>query len=145
MKREIYNRVNDKLEALYESGKLSEDEFDLLTELIEKSEKYKWHDLRKNPDDLPEAETEVDVVCIRGKKHIRTHGFYEDGNVHTEESNWFWEDINIFGAYCEETDDYIIPEGWWEFRHYNPDECFNGVIDDKVIAWRYIENFEVEE
>lgn len=105
-------------------------------------EKYRRHDLRKNPEDLPPVETEVEVVCDSGHRIIITHGIYEDGSKHTEESEWLWNDIDCYGTYCEETDDYIIPEGWWEYRHYNCDECYNNVIDDKIIAWRYIEPFE---
>lgn len=112
---------------------------------LEKAEKYSWHDLRKNPDDLPDAEKEVDVVCIRGNRKIRTHGFYENGKVHTEDSDWFWDEISGYGTYCEETDDYIIPEGWWEYRHYNPDGVYNNIIDDKVIAWREIDFYEEDE
>ena len=28
----------------------------IVSKALEKSDKYKWHDLRKNPDDLPEAD-----------------------------------------------------------------------------------------
>ena len=30
--------------------------FETAIEALEKADKYKWHDLRKNPDDLPEAD-----------------------------------------------------------------------------------------
>ena len=29
---------------------------DMATEALEKANKYRWHDLRKNPNDLPEAD-----------------------------------------------------------------------------------------
>ncbi|MCQ2499783.1 MAG: hypothetical protein MJ117_00380 [Lachnospiraceae bacterium] len=117
----------------------------------EKLNKYRWHDLRKNPQDLPEPETEVDVVCERkllprklykNSKpiQIRTHAFYEDGTILENDSVWNWEDID--GEYNEEEDCYVVPEGWWEYRHYNPDEVYNNVIDDIIIAWRYIDPFE---
>ena len=35
--------------------KAIEDACILAVEALEKADKYKWHDLRKNPDDLPEA------------------------------------------------------------------------------------------
>lgn len=52
--------------------------------------------------------------------------------------------LNQLGApnAFERADDYIIPKGWWEYRHYNPEESYNGVIDDEILAWRYIEPFE---
>ena len=36
--------------------KAKEDACILAVEALEKADKYKWHDLRKNPDDLPEAD-----------------------------------------------------------------------------------------
>ena len=121
------------------------DTIEALTTLREKRKKYKWHDLRKNPNDLPHIEHEVDVVCERrytnGKcTQIRTHAFYEDGIVLENDSIWSW--VNLEGEYNEEEDCHVIPEGWWEYRHYNPNDCYNGVIDDCVIAWREIEPFK---
>lgn len=62
--------------------------FDVLAHAIkalEKQERYRWHDLRKNPDDLPIPEKEVDVVCERkyaGKSvYTYTHALYEDGTI----------------------------------------------------------------
>ena len=36
--------------------KAKEDACILAVEALEKADKYRWHDLRKNPDDLPEAD-----------------------------------------------------------------------------------------
>ena len=35
----------------------------------------------------------------------------------------------------EENECRIIPKGWWEYRHFNPDEVYNNVVDEKVVAW----------
>ncbi|MDD7637240.1 MAG: DUF551 domain-containing protein [Clostridiales bacterium] len=88
---------------------------------------------------LPEVETEVLVVARRRFKsgecrYIITTAMYEDGTVSEYDSCWSWEDIE--GEYDEENDCYIIPEGWWENRHYNPDEVYNNVVDDEVVAWQ---------
>lgn len=79
---------------------------------------YRWHDLRKNPDDLPEPEKEVEIAYYNdySEKYYTARAFYEDGNVHSEDSIMDggedgWE---CWCEYCEETDDYIIPEGWLE-------------------------------
>lgn len=51
-----YNHINDVIQDLYQDGKLGEEEFELLcacTDAKDYRDKYKWHDLRKNPDDLP--------------------------------------------------------------------------------------------
>ena len=39
---------------------------DAAIEVLEKADKYRWHDLRKNPDDLPEADgnSESDYVLV---------------------------------------------------------------------------------
>ena len=38
----------------------------IVSKALKKSDKYKWHDLRKNPDDLPEADgnDESDYVLV---------------------------------------------------------------------------------
>ena len=92
---------------------------------------------------LPEPETEVLVLaerkCYSFKAkgvttfHIVTNGMYEDGTKNTEDSNWCWETDGF--EYDEELDAYIIPEGWWEYKHYNGDEDHNYAIDDVVTHW----------
>ena len=40
---------------------------EMAVEALEKADKYRWHDLRKNPDDLPEADgnSESDYVLVK--------------------------------------------------------------------------------
>lgn len=90
-------------------------------------------------EQLPPVETEVYVTA--GRKYrdgtyreIVTTAMYEDGTVSESDSCWFWNEID--GEWDEENDCYIIPEGWWENRHYNPNEVYNNAVDDEVIAWR---------
>lgn len=92
---------------------------------------------------LPEPETEVMVLAERRcysfeakgvtTHHIVTTGMYEDGTKNTEDSNWWWETDGF--EYDEELDAYIIPEGWWEYKHYNGDDEHNHAIDDFVTYW----------
>ena len=92
---------------------------------------------------LPEPETEVLVLAERKgysfrtkgvtTYHIVTNGMYEDGTKNTEDSNWVWETDGF--EYDEELDAYIIPKGWWEYKHYNGDEDHNYAIDDVVTHW----------
>ena len=93
-------------------------------------------------DRLPEPETEVLVLAIRRFKYMEglnrevpmiTTAMYEDGTVSTEDTIWNWYDIDYI--YDEENDMQYIPEGWWEYRHYNPDDVYNNAIDDKVTHW----------
>ena len=59
--------------------------------------------------------------------------FHTDGTTHTEDSgcDWNLEDTGL--KYCEETDDYIIPEAWWEDVRYG--EEFSKVYDTSVTHW----------
>ena len=96
-----------------------------------------WIRVKDRP---PETETEVFIYAEirRDDKvigYVTTTAIYEDGTIHTEESIWNWDDINYWGTYDEETDDYIIPEGWWEERHYNDDDTRNLQVDDFVTHW----------
>ena len=87
-----------------------------------------WISVRKQ---LPKCEEEVLIQTERG---TRTTAIYEDGTIREEDSIWHWCDID--GDWDEERDCMIIPEGWWEYRHFNPDDIYNNVIDEEVIAWR---------
>lgn len=85
-------------------------------------------------DRLPKAEEEVLVLCKcrPSNRRIITTAIYEDGKMNTDDSDWYWEDIDF--NYDEETDQCFIPEGWWEYNHYNVDD-YNNAIDDEVTHW----------
>ena len=85
-------------------------------------------------DQLPESEIEVIVLTVSsdGRKTITT-AMYEDGKISTDNSGWFWNEMDF--DYDEENDQYLIPEGWWEYRHFNPDEVYNNLIDWTVTHW----------
>lgn len=109
-------------------------------------DKYSWHDLRGNPEDLPPTEVEVDIayevnVC-NGLKFINTaRAFYEDGTITSEDSSKMCYDFDYCEAwdYDEETDSYIISKGWYEAVKFTENAV---VIGTPIIAWRYIEPFE---
>ena len=90
---------------------------------------------------LPEPEKEVLILTIRRYVYMGevkevltiTTAMYEDGTISTEDSDWNWYDIDFI--YDEENDVQYIPEGWWEYRHYNPDDVYNNAVDDKVTHW----------
>ncbi len=90
---------------------------------------------------LPEPEKEVLILAIRRYMYMGevrevptiTTAMYEDGTMSTEDSEWNWHDIDF--VYDEENDVQYIPEGWWEYRHYNPDDVYNNAVDDKVTHW----------
>ena len=100
----------------------------------------------RNPEtDPPKVETEV-LILYRCYDYLGiTTAHYEDGNVFSEDSEWNWEDLPDCGTYDEERDDYRIPEGWWEYRHFNPDGVYNDKIDCLVVGWMPLPPKEVKQ
>jgi len=99
----------------------------LCIEKIKTIESDKWIPVAER---LPECEEEV---WIQTKKGTQTTAMYEDGKMDNNDSGWSWTDIDF--VYNEETDTEYIPEGWWEYRHFNPDDVYNNLVDEEVIAW----------
>ena len=82
---------------------------------------------------LPEIETEVLILARHVNRNVITTGMYEDGRMNTEDSDWWWETDGF--EYDEELDAHIIPEGWWEYKHYIDDDANNYAIDGVVTHW----------
>lgn len=90
---------------------------------------------------MPTCEQEV-LICTKVKlvgkdafiDSIITPAFYEDGTMLENDSRWSWEEVDWAG-WDEEEDCGIIPEGWWENRHFNPDDLLNCPVDREVVAW----------
>lgn len=95
-----------------------------------------WPEWRDPDKDPPKVETEVLILYrneIDGYEITTAH--YEDGSVFLQDSVWCWEDLPDWGTYDEERDDYKIPKGWWEYRHFNPDDVYNNRVDSPVVGW----------
>lgn len=84
---------------------------------------------------LPEVETEVLVACDRNGYHFVCPAIYEDGTVLTQDSIWNWYELENYGTYSEENDDYFVPQGWWENRQFTPDDLYNSPVDCAVTHW----------
>lgn len=101
----------------------------------------------RNPEtDPPKVETEVLILYrndIDGYGITTAH--YEDGSIFLQDSKWYWEDLPDWGTYDEERDDYKIPKGWWEYRHFNPEEIYNNWIDRPVVGWMPLPPKEVKQ
>lgn len=102
-----------------------------------------WRDPDKDP---PKVETEV-LILYRNEidEYEITTAHYEDGNAFLQDSVWYWEDLPDWGTYDEERDDYKIPEGWWEYRHFNPYDVYNNKIDRPVVGWMPLPPKEIVE
>ena len=76
--------------------KAKEDACILAVDALEKADKYRWHDLRKNPDDLPEADgnSESDYVLVLiGTPEWNS---WEQAYYHHGKKLWSTYDQNVF-------------------------------------------------
>ena len=69
----------------------------IVSKALEKADKYRWHDLRKNPDDLPEAigggyESDYVLVMIGTPEWNR----WEQAYYHHGKRLWSTYDQNVF-------------------------------------------------
>lgn len=101
----------------------------------------RWRDPDKDP---PKVETEVLVLVDCGKGYCITTAFYEDGTVSQYESVWQWEDVDDYGIYDEEEDLYRLAKGWWEYRHFTPEDALECPIDKPVVGWMPLPPKEVK-
>lgn len=73
---------------------------------------------------LPQAGKIVLFFYTNVKGHYRClRGFYSDGTLKTEDYfdddyNDWWED-----CYVEEKDEYLLPQGWWEYGEVTEKGC----------------------
>lgn len=70
---------------------------EMAVEALEKADKYRWHDLRKNPDDLPEAigdgyESEY-VLVMTGTPEWNS---WEQAYYHHAKRLWSTYEQNVF-------------------------------------------------
>lgn len=56
--------------------------YPLVIEALEKADKYRWHDLRKNPDDLPNRD--CDLLAVRD-----CMGLHRQAPVNFSNGTWF--------------------------------------------------------
>ena len=137
--QEVFSKIIEKLETYSDAdeaeqyGTIPVIELDRAIEIVKQTAAEYNNGWIPCSVAMPPVETEVFIVAKRkylgGEvRYITTTAMYEDGTVLENDSCWRWEDIE--GEWDEENDCYIIPEGWWENRHYNPDEVYNNVIDD---------------
>ena len=108
---------------------------DMLEKLAaEKDEKKpEWSSVKDGP---PKNEQEVLIYCNRGGFNFVCPAIYEDGTMLTQNSRWNWNDIEEYGTYSEENDDYFVPKGWWEKRQFTPDDVYNCPVDCEVTHWK---------
>ena len=85
------------------------------------------------------------VLVDCGKGYCITTAFYEDGTVSQYESLWQWEDVDDYGIYDEEEGLYRLAKGWWEYRHFTPEDAQECPIDKPVVGWMPLPPKEVKQ
>lgn len=108
------------------------DYIDATPTIVLEADAQRWRNPETEP---PKVETEVLVLVDCGKGYCITTAFYEDGTVSQYESVWQWEDVDDYGIYDEEEDLYRLPKGWWEYRHFTPEDALECPIDKPVVGW----------
>lgn len=82
---------------------------------LEKEERYKWHDLRKDPNDLPEVFIDYEVKDGKFSDNVLVKTDYD----------------TLIVAYMN------LSTGEW-FNSSNEDECFHEEYGN-VVKWKYID------
>lgn len=77
----------------------SKEDQDNAIKMLQKAERYKWHDLRQKPDDLPEKDYEAVEVWLKGNCidiaiYCKTYGFRAWYAAHFEDCTPEWETEN---------------------------------------------------
>jgi hypothetical protein len=123
----IYRR--DAIQALVDTEEIKGFAYRMLEDrLIKLPSANKWTPCDKK---LPKAEEKVWIQTKRGKVCF---AMYEDGTISEADSDWHWYDLD-FENWDEENDCGIIPEGWWEWTEFHPDDEFDCPVDEEVVAW----------
>lgn len=85
--------INMAIEALEKQTHICEPcRYNETVELVGKADKYRWHDLRKNPEELPEAWgfTEEDIYSLIVNVYTDKFSFPLVGYMNTETKEWFF-------------------------------------------------------
>ena len=69
---------------------------EMAVDALEKADKYKWHDLRKNPDDLPEADGNSESKYVLVMIGTPEWNSWEQAYYHHGKRLWSTYDQNVF-------------------------------------------------
>lgn len=125
---DIRSTREDDIHTIYATAMM------MAIEVLEDVDKYRWHDLRKEPDELPAECTPVLVTWVNHNpvsyySDIKDKPFSDAMGVYCEGKWWWWSSACI---------DYLQEYG--ESRESDKiDKCV------EIIAWRYIEPFGGED
>lgn len=115
---------------------------DVLSDLIYEAF-FEWRNPKTDPPKIEEDVLILFETACGGYGITTAH--YEDGTVLSRKSAFYWEEIFEWGTYDEESDDYFIPKGWWEYRYFNLDDVYNNRVDSPVVGWMPLPPKEVKQ
>lgn len=129
-KDEKYEAIHDVINAATINSITKKQVLNVVSWLFNKQQKYRWHDLRKNPTDLPDVphpeRTWFEVV-------------QEDNEDCIPRATMQYDDVLGFGFYHDIFDPVSL--GYVDTEFTIAEE--EGLAE--VVAWREIEEFESEE
>lgn len=109
-KDEKYEAIHDVINAATINGITKRQVLDVVSYLFEEQNKYRWHDLRDNPNDLPEDNKQVLVSikdgCIHRTWHD-SHGWRNRNSkirYYSDKSVLAWREIEEFESEEENED-----------------------------------------
>ena len=68
----------------------------IVSKALKKADKYRWHDLRKNPDDLPEADGNSESEYVLAMIGTPEWNSWEQAYYHHDKKMWSTYDQNVF-------------------------------------------------
>ena len=89
---EVDEDVYDDTSKVNEILKLNK----IVSKALEKADKYRWHDLRKNPDDLPEADGNSESDYVLAMIGTPEWNSWEQAYYHHSKKMWSTYEQNVF-------------------------------------------------
>ena len=96
MTNEEAKTIMDNLIYLYRPLGNSLKAWHMAIKALEKADKYRWHDLRKNPDDLPEADGNSESEYVLAMIGTPEWNSWEQAYYHHGKRMWSTYEQNVF-------------------------------------------------
>ena len=96
MTNEEAKTIMDNLIYLYRPLGNSLKAWHMAIKALEKADKYRWHDLRKNPDDLPEADGNSESEYVLAMIGTPEWNSWEQAYYHHDKRLWSTYEQNVF-------------------------------------------------
>lgn len=110
-KDEKYEAIHDVINAATINSITKRQVLDVVSYLFEEHNKYRWHDLRKNPDDLPGDSKDVLVTvkggCVNRTWHVSCgwrNTTAKKASYYSDKSVLAWREIEEFESEEENED-----------------------------------------